>query len=361
MKRYIILGALVGVALIGAVAMRRSDRVSAAPRTAGPADSGPVTVLGASDVARAARADLIAGLPVSGTLKPALSIRIASPIAEVVEAVFVKEGAAVRQGQSLARFRASALEPQALSAQAERRLAASDYERMQNLFKEGAVAQRDVENAEVTLRAAEARAAEAKKRLDEATVRAPVSGVISQRGVDSGDRVKDGDLLFQLVNTAELEFEATVPSEYVAAVRAGAPVLLAVTGVTDPGLAGRVARVNATVDAATRQVKVYVTVPNRDRRLVGGLFASGRVVLRQIQGAVAIPATAVRRDAGGKSYALVVEGGRIARREVTVGASDEQAALVEITAGLSGGETVIAGPASGLEPGQAVTIAGREG
>jgi multidrug efflux pump subunit AcrA (membrane-fusion protein) len=69
----------------------------------------------------------------------------------------------------------------------------------------------------------------------------------------------------------------------------------------------------------------------------------------------------VRRDAGGKSYALVVEGGRIARREVTVGASDEQAALVEITAGLSGGETVIAGPASGLEPGQAVTIAGREG
>jgi membrane fusion protein (multidrug efflux system) len=361
MKRYIILGALVGVALIGVLAVRRPGRAGAAPRAAGAADSGSVTVLGATDVARAARADLIAGLPVSGTLKPSLSIRIASPVAEVVEAVLVKEGEAVHQGQALARFRASALEPAALSAQAERRLAASDYERMQNLFKEGAVAQRDVENAEVTLRAAEARAAEAKKRLDEATVRAPVSGVISQRGVDSGDRVKDGDLLFQLVNTSELEFEATVPSEYVGDVRQGAPVLLAVTGVTDPSLAGRVARVNATVDAATRQVKVYVTVPNRAGRLVGGLFASGRVVLHQVQGAVAIPANGVRGDAGGKPYVLIVDGGRIARREVAVGATDEQASLVEIRSGLSGGEMVIVGPASGLEPGQAVTIAGREG
>lgn len=359
MKRYLIAGALVGVTLIGVVAVRRSGRVGAAPRAA--ADSGSVTVLGATDLARAARTDLIAGVPVSGTLKPSLSIRIAAPIAEVVEAVLVKEGEAVRHGQALARFRASALEPAALSAEAERRLAASDYERMQNLFKEGAVAQRDVENAEVTLRAAEARAADARKRLDEATVRAPVSGVISQRGVDSGDRVKDGDLLFQLVNTTELEFEATVPSEYLGDVRPGAPVLLAVTGATDQGLAGRVARVNSTVDAATRQVKVYVTVPNRGGRLAGGLFASGRVVLRQVKAAVAIPANAVRGDAGGKTYVLVVEGGRIARREVVVGATDEQASLVEIRTGLSGGETVIVGPASGLAPGQAVTIAGREG
>jgi RND family efflux transporter MFP subunit len=144
-------------------------------------------------------------------------------------------------------------------------------------------------------------------------------------------------------------------------VRPGAPVLLAVTGVADANLAGRVARVNATVDAATRQVKVYVTVPNGGGRLVGGLFASGRVVLRQVNGAVAIPASAVRSDTGGKAYVLVVDGGRIARREVSIGATDEQASLVEIKAGLTGGETVITGAASGLEPGQAVSIAGREG
>ena len=359
MKRYLIGGALAGVVLIALVASRRADRARAA--TGSTTDSTRIAVLGSSDVARAAHTDLIAGVPVTGTLEPSLVIRIASPIPEVVEEVLVKEGEAVRQGQALARFRTSAVEPAALSADAQRRLAASDYERMQSLFKEGAVSQRDVENAEVTLRAAEATAAQAKKKLDESTVRAPASGVISQRSVDSGDRVKDGDLLFQLVNTSELEFAATVPSEYVADVRVGAPVVLAVTGATDAALGGRVARVNAAVDPATRQVKVYVTVPNRGGRLMGGLFASGRVVLREVKGAVAVPLTALRRDAAGKTYVLIVESGHIARRDVAPGATDEQASLVQITAGLTGGETVVLGAASGLEPGQPVTIAGGEG
>ncbi|HYK83080.1 MAG TPA: efflux RND transporter periplasmic adaptor subunit [Gemmatimonadales bacterium] len=359
MKRYIIGGALAGVVLIGVLAARRGERAGAATRTA--TDSARIAVLGGNDVARVARTDLIAGVPVSGTLKPSLQVRIASPIPEVVEQVFVKEGQAVRRGETLARFRTNALEPAALAAEAQRRKAASDYARMQNLLKEGAVAEQDLENAEVSLRSAEANEAQARKSLEEATVRAPMSGVISERAVESGNRVKDGDLLFELVNTAELEFEATVPSEYVAAVHVGAPVVLTVTGAGEAGLDGRVSRVNATADPATRQVKLYVTVPNGRGRLVGGLFASGRVVLRQVRGAVAVPQAGVRRDGGGRTYVLVVEDGRVARRDVTTGATDEQASLVEITAGLAGGEIVIIGAASGLEVGQPVTIAGGEG
>ena len=359
MKRYVIVGAVAGVLLIGVLAARRGERAGAAPRPA--PDSVRAAVLGSTDVARVAPTDLISGVPVSGTLKPSLEVRIASPIAEVVDAVLVKEGQAVRAGQVLARFRTAALEPAARSAEAQRRKAASDYERMQSLYKEGAVSQQDVENAEVALRSAEATEAEAQKRLDEATVRAPISGVISQRAVDAGNRVKDGDLLFQLVNTTELEFEATVPSEYVASVRPGVSVTLVVTGVSDAVLGSRVARVNATADEATRQVKLYVTVPNRDGRLVGGLFASGRIVLRELKGAIAVPQVAVRTDPDGKRYVLVVDHGRIARRDVKTGATDEQASLVEISAGLAGGELVIVGPAGGLEPGMAVTIAGGEG
>lgn len=355
MKRYLIVGAVTGVVLIGIVAARRSGRVRAASRPA--PDSTPTAVLGANDVAQARQVDLIAGVPVSGTLAPSLTVRIASPIPEVIDEVVVKEGQAVRQGQVLARFRANALEPAALSAEAQRRKAASDYERMKNLLKEGAVSEQDVENAEVSERAAEANAAQAQKRLDEATVRAPASGVISERRVDSGDRVKDGDQLFELVNTSELEFAATVPSEYAPEVRPGAPVVLAVTGASGAGISGRVARVNATVDAATRQVKVYVTVPNAGGRLVGGLFATGRIVLHQVQGAVAVPQTAVRTDSLGKPYVLVIAGGRVERRAVTTGVSDEQVSQVEITTGLTAGETVIAGPANGVAPGTAVTIA----
>jgi RND family efflux transporter MFP subunit len=323
--------------------------------------SGPSSVLGPNDVAQVEKADLVEGIPLSGTLQPAVDVRIASPIPEVIEQVLVNEGDAVKKGQVLARFQTGVVGAQAASAEAQRRIAASDYERMKNLFAEGAVSQKDVENAELTLRSAEAIEAQATKRLSEATVRAPVSGVISERLVESGNRVKDGDHLFQLVNTDALEFQATVPSQFAGQLRPGAPVALSITGLGEgSNVSGKVARINAAVDPSTRQVKVYITVPNTQHRMVGGLFASGRVVLKEARGALAVPRVGVRVD-GDQPYVLVVEGGKVARRDVTVGLTDEVRSLSEIKKGLNGGETAIVGPAEGMKVGEQVQVVGREG
>lgn len=352
MKRYGVVvlaaAAIVGGACQGAEGAPGEDR--GAP---------PAVVLGPRDVARVTRADLVAGVPVSGTLMPAVDVRITAPISEVLEAVSVKEGQRVARGQVLARFRTDVVRAAALSAEAQREVAAADYARMQNLLTEGAVAERDVEAALVTLRAAEATEALARQRLAEMAVRAPTSGVITERHVQAGDRVQDGDPLFQLANISELEFEATVPSEHVEHVRPGASVALALSGF--PAVSGRVARVNATVDPATRQLRAYVTVPNRDRRLVGGLYASGRVVIAQGRGVLAMPRAALRTDGDGATYALVVEGDTLARRTVTPGLADEVADLIEIRAGLAEGAMVVVGPAEGLGPGQRIELAGREG
>jgi len=347
----------IAVAVLSAVAAGGCQGAKGAPGEE--AGSAPI-VLGPRDVVAAARADLVAGLPVSGTLAPAVDVRIASPIGEVLDAVLVKEGQAVRRGQLLARFRANVVRSAALSAEAQRQIAAADYERMQNLLREGAVSERDVEATMVALRAAEAAEALAQQRLVEAEVRAPVSGVIAERHVQAGDRVKDGDPLFRLVNIMELEFEATVPSQYAGEVRLGAAAALVLSGYAG-GVSGRVARVNATADPATRQLRVYVTVPNRDGRLVGGLFASGRIVLRDVRGVLAIPQTGLRGGPGGDAYVLVVTAGKVARRDVTAGVVDEVAGLVEIVHGLADGDLVIVAAGEGLTPGDAVELAGPEG
>jgi RND family efflux transporter MFP subunit len=278
-----------------------------------------------------------------------------------VEDVLVREGDPVRKGQVLARFSTTSLAPQAASLEAQRRVAAADYERMKNLFAEGAVSQKDVENAELALRSAEAGAALATKRLQEATLRAAEAGVIGRRLVDAGSRVKDGDQLFQLVNTDYLEFEATVPAQFVGDVRLGSPVALVVTGLDGRGVSGKVSRVNAAADPATRQVKVYVTVANGEHRMVGGLFASGRIVLKEARGAVAIPQAGIKTDDAGKNYVLIIEHNRVARRDVTVGIYDEARGMSEITAGLAGGESVIVGPVEGLRVGDQIQLVGREG
>jgi RND family efflux transporter MFP subunit len=313
-------------------------------------------LVSSQDLSTAARADLATGVPVQGTLAPAVEVQITAPYPEILDAVLVKEGQTVRNGEVLARFRLESIGPAAASAEAQRRMAAADHTRMQNLLKEGAVAPRDLENAEAAFKAAEAQAAMARKRLEEATVRAPFDGVIARRFVQSGDRVGDGDPLFRLVNTDELEFSASVPTEALSQVRPGVPVTLTVSGLDGATISGRVARVNSTVDAATRQVKIYVSVPNRDHRLAGDMFATGRIALAEARAAVAIPTAAVRPGPGGTELVWVVGGGKVESRAVSTGLHDELRDLVEVKTGLAPGDTVIVSPIEGLASGQPVLI-----
>jgi RND family efflux transporter MFP subunit len=316
------------------------------------------SLLGAHDLTTVARADLATGVPVQGTLAPAVEVNIVAPFPELLEAVVVKEGEAVRRGQVLARFRTTAIGPAAASAEAQLRAAAADYQRMKNLLEEGAVAPRDLESAEAQLRAAEAAEALAKKHLDEAVVTASLDGVVAHRYVQGGDRVGDGDPLFRLVNTDELEFEASVPTGALGSVHPGAPVALTISGIAGLVVEGRVARVNATVDPATRQVQVYVAVPNRDHRLAGDMFATGRIVREEAKAVLALPSAAIRTEVGSTPFAWVVTKGRIDKRSLTIGLRDELRELVEVKGGVADGDSVIVSPIEGLRAGQPVEITG---
>ncbi len=316
-------------------------------------------LLAATDVAAAARLDLAAGVPVSGTLSAGWEARVTSPFDDVVEEVVVREGQRVSKGQVLGRFRHDIVATAAASATARLKSAAADYERQQNLLAEGAVSERDVEAAEAAYRAAQAAEASASKALEDATVRAPGVGTVTQRSVQSGTRVGAGDPLFVVADTRELEFEASVPSEFVNLVRPGSAVRLDIAGFEAGAIQGRVARVNAQADPATRQVKVYVNVPNHAGRLVGGLFASGNVVTKEARKVLAVPSAAVRHE-GETTYVWVLAGGQLRKQAIQVGLRDESRDLVEVLGGLGEGDQVVTGAVDGFTPGRAARVSGKE-
>ncbi len=327
-----------------------------APATSVAADA---ALLAPTDVASAARLDLAAGVPVSGTLSAAWEAQITSPFDDVVEEVLVREGQRVSKGQVLARFRPDMVTTAAASAAAQLKSASADYERQKNLLAEGAVSQRDLEASEANWRAAQAQDASAAKQLADATVRAPESGAVTTRSVQSGSRVGAGDPMFVVANTRELEFEASVPSEFVRLVRPGAAVRLDVSGFASGAIRGRVARVNAQADPATRQVKVYVNVSNHDGMLVGGLFASGSVVTREARKVLAVPSTAVRHE-GDASFVWQLSAGQLQKHAVRLGLRDETRDLIEVLDGLHEGDQVITGPVEGFTPGRAARVSGKE-
>jgi RND family efflux transporter MFP subunit len=148
-----------------------------------------------------------------------------------------------------------------------------------------------------------------------------------------------------------------VPTEWLAELRVGRPVLLTVAQLDSSEVSGRISRINPTADPATRQIQIYVDVPNPRETLVGGLFVSGRVLTREVAGAVAVPRPAVRYEGEARTpYAYVVDRGKLARRQVGVGVGDDAQALVEITSGVGAGDTVIVGPVEGLSDGTPIRI-----
>jgi membrane fusion protein (multidrug efflux system) len=329
--------------------------------------------LNATDVTVARRQNLRSGIPVSGPLEAKVKITVGAPLAEQLVEVYVNEGDRVEQGQPLARFKDQVLQAAAAYARADvqtqrmaARVAEAESARATALFAEGAIAQRDRDNALVALEAARARlslaesqAANSEDRLKTATLTAPAAGVISKRYAQAGDRVDNGKPVLELVDTRVLQLTASVPTEWLPELRVGRTVSLTIAQLDSSHVSGRIARINPTADPATRQIQIYVDVPNPGQRLVGGLFASGRVVTREVQDAVAVPGAAVRYEGEERTpYVYAVTSGKIARRRVAVGIADDDQALLEITSGVAAGDTLIIGPIEGLADGTPVVISG---
>src|SRR5690606_27792540 len=122
---------------------------------------------------------------------------------------------------------------------------------------------------------------------------------------------------------------------------------------------GVVARVEPTADPATRQVGVYLRLPNPNNRIVGGVFATGRVLSSVSDSVLAVPAAAVRTENEG-TYVWLIQQNVLTRRPVVTGARDDATGLTEIVSGLAAGDRVLAAPGA-VEEGTPVRFANEGG
>jgi RND family efflux transporter MFP subunit len=326
-----------------------------------------IVTVGPENVAVATLSELRSGPPVSGSLEPEQAATVRAEIGGSVLRTYADAGQRVKRGQLLARLDDNAVQDAFLSARSAVRsaetaleLARRNAERSGRLAEAGAVAERDLEtarwdvtNAEGTLADARARLSNAQEQLDDTQVRAPFDGIVSDRPADAGDVVQVGAALFTIVDPTRLRLEASVPAEQIGRLRSGTEVEFTVNGL-GRRITGRLERINPVVDPATRQVRIYVTIPNVDQALVAGLFAEGRVAT-DTKRAVAVPLNAI--DSRGNAPTLhLLKAGRVTESPVQLGVRDEAAELVEVLAGAADGDTVLLGSAQGVTPGSRVRV-----
>jgi RND family efflux transporter MFP subunit len=205
------------------------------------------------------------------------------------------------------------------------------------------------------VRASQAQSELADDNADRLAVPAPIPGWVSQVFVHAGDRTAKNDPLFTVVRTDTLELSATIPSETLGRVRPGTPIIIRVDAFPGEGFDGFLDRINPATEPGTRQIRIYTRVPNTDGRLVGGLFASGRVIDRSKDDAVTASVGVLRRE-GPDQVVYRLQRGLASRSVVQTGLLDEEQGIIELLGAVQPGDSLLSGVVPGVRDGARVRV-----
>ncbi len=331
---YWILTAVAAAALVAGGARWLSQRQPASNTAKTSAPAAPVIELSASDVVQVQNMDMVLGLPVSGTLKASQSAMVKARVVGELLELTVREGDVVKAGQVIARIdpteyqaRERQAKQQADAAWAQVDIAQKQYDNNKALVDQGFISQTALQNAMASLNGAKATHMAAvaaldvaRKALDDATLRSPISGQIAQRLAQPGERMALDARIVEVVNLTQLELEAALPAADAGLVRQGMKAQLKIEG-QDEAVTAQVLRINPAAQAASRSVLVYLGVPGQEG-LRQGLFAEGLLGTRSAR-ALAVPLSSVRTDKP-LPYVQVVDGDRVRHVSVQTGTRTEK-------------------------------------
>ena len=295
--------------------------------------------------------------PVSGTVRAINAVTMRATSAAVVTRIDVSEGANVKAGQMLAqlddgdaRERLNQAQQQSNAAKSQLELAKRQRDNNRALVEKGFISSTalvssdsNYATAQANHEAALAAQAIAKRSLLDAALRAPFSGVVTQRHVKAGERVAVNAPIIEIVDATQLEVEVLLPIAASGGLRIGQSASLTLESKAQP-VTAKVVRINPSVDTGSRSVRVYLSLPTGSARV--GEFATGELMVGEIEGA-AVPLDSVRTDQP-SPYVQVIRDGKVVHTTVQILATgrlgDARFALVEpLTAG-----TTILSPSAGL-------------
>ena len=333
MTRSRLIGLLIALSLaliLGALGLRWLGK-SRAPQSAA-APSEVVAELAPTDLVAVAPLDLQLGWPVSGTLRAVNTAVVKAKVAGQLQGLRVREGDAVKAGQTLAqidtteyRARLEQAQQQADAAKAQVDITQRQLDNNKALVAQNFISQTalqtsvsNLEAANAQYRAALAAADVARKSLDDTVLTAPISGQVSQRLAQPGERLGVDARVLEIVDISQLELEASVSAAQSVQLKLGQSAQLQIEGSAQP-VNARLVRINPSAQAASRSVLAYLIIDNKaGSGLRQGLFAQGSLGTGSTR-VSAVPLSSVRTDQAAP-YVQLLREGRVVHQPVQLGA-----------------------------------------
>ncbi|MGH8706729.1 MAG: efflux RND transporter periplasmic adaptor subunit, partial [Burkholderiales bacterium] len=230
-----------------------------------------------------------------GTLRADEAVMIRPEVAGRIDQIRFAEGQQVRQGSLLVTLDAGETRAQVQSSGVQLELEKQRLERAQDLFRKGFISQQALDEQRSTHDRAAAKLREDGVRLAKSEIRAPFAGVAGLRQVSEGAYVAAGTDIARLEKLDQLKLDFRVPETFLAQLRPGQPVRIAVDAYAKEEFRGTIYAIEPAIDEQTRTVLVRARVGNANLMLRPGMFARVQLQLGLRQNSVWVPEQAIVR------------------------------------------------------------------
>jgi RND family efflux transporter MFP subunit len=236
------------------------------------------------------------------------------------------------------------------------------YKGRQDLFKQGAVSAKDVDDANVALvqaknaydasqkqldlkvaegqyKAAQAKTTEAEVSVNYSKIVSPIDGVVTDRPVYPGEMASNSGPIITVMNLSQIVARAHIDQQQASQLKVGDAATISTPG-QPVALKGKVSLVSPALDPNSTTVEVWVQAPNPGERLKPGSNVQVQMVAQAVPHAIVIPAEALLTSSDGSTSVTILDtDNKPHKKKVKVGIRD--AGDVQVTEGLQGGERVV--------------------
>lgn len=256
---------------------------------------------------------------------------------EVVE-ILVEEGDLVIKGQVLARLDGDRLRLEMNEAKASLNKAAGEYERMIGLHERGLVSSASFEGTKYDMNALQAGYKLKRLNYEYTSIRAPISGVVSARGIKPGQHVAVNDETFRVTDTSQLVAHLKIPQNELGKISAGQETEIRVDAMPEDVFLATIARISPTIDSRNGTFRATANIDNRSGLLAPGMFGRFDIAYERRDGALTIPAAAILEE-DNETVVYVVKDGTAVRRIIEAGI--EYNGVVEVLSGVGEDDRIV--------------------
>lgn len=234
-----------------------------------------------------------------GTVEAIQGVEVTTEVAGIVSDIGFRNGTSTRAGRTLVRLDNTTEQAEQAALVAQRGAARLAYERAQRLIERGATSEAELEAARAEWQNLAAQVRQVGTVIEKKRIDAPFSGMLGIRQVSLGEFVSPGTPIVSLQQLTPIYVNFELPERALRQIDEGLPISVRSAAFDDRIFTGRITAIDPDIDERTRSVQVQATLPNADRALRPGMFADVTIDLAGSREVVAVPTTALTRNAYG--------------------------------------------------------------